>query len=139
MEWKEHPAKQFKHIGIVAYHSYVSGVYTLIDSIMPNYDSRTGLSLLWVGEEIDDFVFLEEFSMLSEQFRLNFNMMLKEPAPGWIGPFGRLNQTHIRSFMPPPQDDTALMMLGSSKEVGHMKPILEEMGYEHFMFPYQPC
>lgn len=138
MEWEGHPVKQFKHIGIVAYHSCVTAVYTLIDSIMPNYDNKVGVSLLWVGEQLDDFVFLEEFSMLSEQHRLNFNLMLKEPVGGWIGPFGKLNKNHIESYMPPPQDNTALILLGGEKEVGHIRPVLQEMGYKHLVFPFQP-
>ena len=44
---------------------------------MPNFDSETGVSLLWIGEEADDFVFIEEFSTLAEQQRLNFNLMLR--------------------------------------------------------------
>lgn len=104
MEWKDSPPKVYKHIGIVAYESIITGVYTLIDSIMPNYDDKVGVSLLWVGEEPDDFIFLEEFSMLSEQLRLNFNVMLRTSKPGWIGPFGKVNSSHIKSFMPPPGD-----------------------------------
>ena len=44
---------------------------------MPNFDSKTALSLLWIGEEPDDFVFIEEFSTLAEQNKLNFNLMLR--------------------------------------------------------------
>lgn len=104
LEWEGSPPKIYKHIGIIAYESGITGAYTLIDSIMPNYDSQTGVSLLWIGEEPDDFVFLEEFSLLSEQLRLNLNLMLREPKPGWIGPFGKVNKSHIKSYMPPPSD-----------------------------------
>ena len=69
---------------------------------MPNYDNETGVSLLWIGEQPDDFIFIEEFSTLAEQHRLNFNLMLKEARQGWIGPYGAVNQAHIKSFMPPP-------------------------------------
>ena len=44
---------------------------------MPNFDNKTAVSLLWIGEEPDDFVFIEEFSTLAEQNRLNFNLMLR--------------------------------------------------------------
>ena len=69
---------------------------------MPNYDSHTGVSLLWIGEQPDDFIFIEEFSTLAEQHRLNFNLMLREARQGWIGPYGTVNQAHIKSFMPSP-------------------------------------
>lgn len=109
--------KTYKHIGIIAYESAITGAYTLIDSIMPNYDNRTGVSLLWVGEDPDDFVFLEEFSMLSEQLRLNCNLMLREPKAGWIGPFGKVGSSSIKSYMPPPGEDTALVIMGGPEEL----------------------
>jgi hypothetical protein len=44
---------------------------------------------------MDDFIFIEEFSMLSEQYRLNFNLMLREPMNEWVGPYGKINKSHI--------------------------------------------
>ena len=117
MEWEGSPLKQYKQIGIVAYESAITGAYTLIDSIMPNYDNRTGVSLLWVGGQPEDFIFLEEFSMLAEQLRLNFNVMLREGREGWIGPYGRLSAAHLRSFMPAAGEETALVVLGGGREV----------------------
>jgi hypothetical protein len=55
--------------------------------------------------------------MLAEQLRLNFNVMLRESREGWIGPFGKLNSVHFRSFMPPAGEDTALMLFGGSREI----------------------
>ena len=135
LEWKGHPVKQYRHIGIIAYESAITAVYTLLDAIMPNYDSRTGFSLLWVASEMDDFVFLEEFSMLAEQHKLNLNLMLRNPNPGWVGPFGPLNHTHLRSYMPPPSLQTALMILGGPEEVDHLLPLTKKIGYEHVMEP----
>ena len=51
---------------------------------------------------MDDFIFIEEFSMLSEQYKLNFNLMLRKPIDGWIGPYGNILKSHIEWFMPPP-------------------------------------
>ena len=63
---------------------------------------------------MDDFIFLEELSMLAEQQRLNFNVMLKENKPGWLGPFGKITKTHIESYMPPPGDQTAMIVMAGS-------------------------
>ncbi|CAM6002795.1 unnamed protein product [Sphagnum balticum] len=121
--------RKFRHVGFIAYETGITLGYRLIDSIMPNYDNRTAVSLLWLGQEMDDFVFLEEFSMLAEQFKLNFNVMLHQKQPGWIGPFGPVTETHIRDFMPPPGDDTIILLTGGSKEVAHVLPILKHIGY----------
>jgi len=57
---------------------------------------------------------LEEFSLLAEQYKLNLNLMLKENKPGWIGPFGSLNSSYIKAYMPPPNSETALILCGTS-------------------------
>lgn len=102
---------------------------------MPNYDNKTGVSLLWIADQMDDFIFLEEFSMLAEQQRLNFNVMLRENKPGWIGPFGKLTKSHMLDFMPPPGDDTALLLISNSTEYKQLQPLLDEMNYSNFMAP----
>ena len=49
LSWPGSPSRKFRHIGIIAVESGITGVYQLIDSIMPNYDNKTGVSLLWQG------------------------------------------------------------------------------------------
>lgn len=44
---------------MVAFESGITGVYNIIDTIMPSYDSQTALSLLWVCNEPEHFLFLE--------------------------------------------------------------------------------
>jgi NAD(P)H-flavin reductase len=134
LEWAGSPLRTFRHIGVLAYGAAITGAYALIDSLMPNYDSRTGLSLLWVGQQPEDFVFLEEFSTLAEQQRLNFNLMLESARPGWIGPYGQPNASHLSAFLPPPGEDTALMLLGGA-QIAPVLPILEELGYQHILKP----
>jgi hypothetical protein len=82
---------------------------------MPSYDGKTALSLLWMGEDIESFIFMEEFSTLSEQSRLNCNLMLREFKNGWVGPFGPISKTHLTSFMPPAGEDTAIILIAGPK------------------------
>lgn len=58
LEWPGRPMQQYKHIGIISAGSGITGTYTLIDSLMPNYDNQTGVSLLWMGREMEDFIFM---------------------------------------------------------------------------------
>ena len=43
--------KTFKNIGIITHSSAITTTYSLIESIATNYDSRTGVSLLWLGDK----------------------------------------------------------------------------------------
>lgn len=49
--------KKFKNIGIITHSSAITTTYSLIESVATNYDSQTGLSLLWLGDKYEDFVF----------------------------------------------------------------------------------
>ena len=135
LQWGERPKKQYKHIGVIAFEAGITGAYTLIDSLMPSYDGKTALSLLWMGESVESFIFMEEFSTLSEQLRLNCNLMLREFKNGWVGPFGPISKTHLTSYMPPGGDDTAIILIAGPKEVKHLSTLLEELGHKNIMLP----
>lgn len=102
---------------------------------MPSYDGKTALSLLWMGHDIESFIFMEEFSTLAEQSKLNCNLMLKEFKNGWIGPFGPISKTHLTSFMPPAGDDTAIILIAGPAEVKHLSTLLQELGHKNIMLP----
>jgi hypothetical protein len=38
--------------------------------------------------------------------------MLSENVPGWIGPYGKINESYINDFMPPPTDETIILLSG---------------------------
>jgi hypothetical protein len=39
LEWPGKPLKKYKHIGVIAFDSGITGAYNLIDSLMPSYDN----------------------------------------------------------------------------------------------------
>lgn len=102
---------------MIAFETGITGVYNMIDTLMPSYDNQTALSLLWVCQEPENFLFLEEFSTLAEQQRLNCNLMLRGLKEGWVGPFGAITAHHIQSFMPPPSPETAIMLVGGPSDI----------------------
>ena len=73
--------------------------------------------------------------MLAEQYRLNFNVMFRRPAEGWIGPYGNITKAHIESFMPVVGEDTALQLFGGPKDVDGLYETLQELGYKNVMYP----
>lgn len=54
--------KQYKNIGIITHSTGISTTYSLIESIIMNYDNRTGVTLLWLGDKAEDFIFIDEFT-----------------------------------------------------------------------------
>ena len=75
-----------------------------------NYDNRTGISLLWLGDKQEDFVFLRELCAFAEQGKLNMNLMLNKFQKGWLGPYGAVNIHHLQDYMPMPSEDTMIIM-----------------------------
>ncbi len=80
--------KKFKRIGIIAYETGITATYTLIESIYANQDNETGVSLLWTGGKMEDFVFLDELGFLVEQSKLFMNVMLNQSEKGFPGSYG---------------------------------------------------
>ena len=56
--------KKFKRIGIVAYETGITATYSLIESIYTNQDNETGVSVLWLGGKMEDFIFVDELGFL---------------------------------------------------------------------------
>lgn len=63
--------------------------------------------------------------------------MLRDLKPGWIGPYGPITKAHLQSYMPPAGDETAILLIGSPKEVGYLNPILQDLGYTNVMQPIE--
>jgi NAD(P)H-flavin reductase len=67
-----------------------------------NYDNKTALSLLWVGDKQSDFIFLNELATIAKLGKLNLNLMLTEFEKDWLGPYGKVIEEQINDYMPPP-------------------------------------
>ena len=62
----------------MAYETGITATYSLIESIYTNQDNETGVSLLWVGGKMEDFMFIDELGFLVEQSKLFMNLMLTQ-------------------------------------------------------------
>lgn len=70
------------------------------------------MSLLWIGDKEQDFIFLDEFVSLSERGKLNLNFMLTQFEKGWLGPYDKVMEQHISDYMPPPLANSMIIMSG---------------------------
>lgn len=129
--------KTFRNIGIVTHASGITTTYSIIESIARNFDQRTGVSLLWLGDKEEDFVFIDELATLVEQTKLNMNLMLTKPEKGWLGPFGKVTRDHLYEYLPPPgnkHDDTFILMSALEGELVDIKTMVAEMGYKNYFY-----
>lgn len=40
------------------------------------------------------------------------NLMMTGFQKGWLGPYGKLMESHVEDFMPPPQSNSMILMSG---------------------------
>ena len=58
---------------------------------------------------------------------------MKENKPGWVGPYGNITKAQIESYMPPPGDETAMIVMAGTKENNVIRGYLDELGYKHIV------
>ena len=134
ISYNSQPVKKYKNIGIITHASGITTSYSLIESIAMNHDNQTGISLLWLGDRSEDFVFVNELSSYVEQCKLNMNLMLCGFEKGWVGPYGTVNTTHLEEFLPFPSDDTFIIMSALEGPLEEIKRLVEEHGYKNYIY-----
>jgi hypothetical protein len=80
-------------------------------------------------------MFIDELTELQERKKLNMNLFLNKFEKGWVGPYGKLTEDHIRDYMPPANDDTNIILSGSKSQLNEITPILNEIGYRQIVLP----
>ena len=86
-----------------------------------NYDNNTGISLLWLGDKEEDFVFVDELAGYVEQTKMNMNLMLTKFEKGWLGPYGKVTENQIKDFLPGPSVDTFILMSAMEGELSQIR------------------
>lgn len=59
--------------------------------------------------------------------------MLENMDKDWIGPVGLVGEDHIKKYMPPPRDDTLIMVYGYKAFVQRVVGVCQNMGYQNIL------
>ncbi|XP_077994149.1 NADH-cytochrome b5 reductase 3-like isoform X2 [Glandiceps talaboti] len=128
--------KTAKKLGMIAGGTGITPMLQLIRHITKDPEDTTELSLLFANQTDKDILVREELEDCqranSDQFKLWYTL---DKAPeGWEYSEGFVNEDMIKEHLPPPGDDTLILMCGPPPMITYAcTPNLDKLGYSQEM------
>ncbi|KAJ1667810.1 NADH-cytochrome b5 reductase [Coemansia sp. RSA 1813] len=117
-------------IGMVAGGTGITPMYQIIQHILDNPDDTTHVSVLFANVNEDDILLREELDKWAakhENFEVHY--VLNNPPEEWNGSVGFVTKDMLQKHMPPPANDTKILLCGPPPMVKAMGGCLGELGY----------
>lgn len=133
---KKSPAetKTAKHVGMIAGGTGITPMLQLITAVMKDPQDKTVCYLLFANQTEKDILLrpeLEEIQVNNpDRFKLWFTV---DRAPeNWEYSQGFINEDMVREHLPPPSDDTLILMCGPPPMIQFAcDPNLDKVGHSH--------
>eukprot|EP00252_Welwitschia_mirabilis_P006324 TRINITY_DN17174_c0_g1_i1.p1 TRINITY_DN17174_c0_g1~~TRINITY_DN17174_c0_g1_i1.p1 ORF type:complete len:268 (+),score=59.70 TRINITY_DN17174_c0_g1_i1:331-1134(+) len=132
-----------KHIGMIAGGTGITPMLQVIDAILKNPEDRTKVTLLYCNISPDDILLREKLDALSfshPNFKVYY--IVDKPLHGWSGGVGYISEDMILKGLPPPSEDTLILVCGPpgmmnhvsgskapDRSQGEVSGLLKEIGY----------
>ncbi|XP_078608149.1 NADH-cytochrome b5 reductase 3-like [Branchiostoma floridae x Branchiostoma japonicum] len=131
---KKSPAAQktAKNVGMIAGGTGITPMLQLVREVLKNPDDDTNLYLLFANQTEKDILLRPELEELAGQYKDRFKLWytLDRPEDGWKYSAGFVDDTMLAEHMPPPGDDTLVLMCGPPPMVKFAcLPNLDKLGY----------
>ena len=68
---------------------------------------------------MEDFALLEELIWLAEEKKIQVSFLSRKSNSLWSGLKGELTEHHLENYLPPPNDDTLIMISGRTSFKGN--------------------
>merc|ERR1711962_624977 len=124
--------KQAKKIGMIAGGTGITPMLQLIRQVFKDHHDDSEMWLLFANQTEEDILLRSELEeVLSEQpTRFHLWYTLDRPAEGWKYSKGFIDDAMIKGYLPPPGDDTVILMCGPPPMINHACiPNLDKLGY----------
>ncbi len=124
--------KNFKNIGMIAGGSGITPMIPIIRSILGNKSDMTQISLLFANKKEEDIILRDKLENRHEEFSHQYKYFytVDNPSENWNGFTGYISPEMITETMPPPSDDTLILLCGPPKMISEaVKPGLEVLNY----------
>ena len=128
-----------KSVGMIAGGSGITPMVQLLRDVgRRGATDHTRLSLIFANVTEADILMRAEIEALQEARSLtNVHYTLDRPADGWTGSKGFVTLDMIKANLPPPADDTLILLCGPKPMVDMMEKNLIAIGYtENMYFKY---
>nr|XP_060622700.1 NADH-cytochrome b5 reductase 2 [Anolis sagrei ordinatus] len=124
--------KHVKHLGMIAGGTGITPMLQLIRHITKDSSDKTKCFLLFANQTEQDILLRPELEDVAanhpEQFKLWYT--LDRPPQGWKYSSGFVTSDMIKEHLPPPGDDTLILMCGPPPMIQFAcQPNLEKLGY----------
>jgi cytochrome-b5 reductase len=128
--------KHVRRVGMIAGGTGITPMLQLIRDVFRRKDDRTELSLIFANQTEEDILLRQELEAIAaehpDQFHLHYT--LDRPREGWKYSKGFINDEMIKEHLPPPSDDTLIIMCGPPPMINFAcAPNLDKLGYSSDM------
>ena len=124
--------KRYNNIGMIAGGSGITPMIPIIRNILSDENDSTKINLLFANKNEEDIILRDKLENRHEEFsdQYKYFYTVDEPSENWNGFTGFINSKMITDTMPPPSDDTLILLCGPPKMISQaVKPTLEELNY----------
>jgi len=108
----EYSPNMKKSLGLMAGGSGITPMIQLIQKILNNPGDKTQVTLVFANVSEWDILLRNHINILAKDPRLRVHYVLENPPDQWSGSIGLINEGIISKFMPPPSDDSMVMVCG---------------------------
>mmetsp|Transcript_26341 Transcript_26341/g.34256 ORF Transcript_26341/g.34256 Transcript_26341/m.34256 type:complete len:315 (+) Transcript_26341:102-1046(+) len=120
-------------IGMIAGGSGITPMLQVVNAVLSNPNDKSQLSLIYANKTEDDILVKTELDELAMKYPKQFHLhyTLDNPVSAdWPGSKGFVSQEMIETHLPPPSDDTVILMCGPPPMIKFAcKANLDKLGF----------
>jgi len=125
--------KQAKKVSMIAGGTGITPMLQLVRQVFKDRHDDTELWLLFANQTEEDILLRTELEEIAAEHPDRFHLWytLDRPGEAWGYSSGFINDTMIREHLPPPGEDTFILMCGPPPMVNFAcQPNLDKLGYQ---------
>ena len=127
--WRQ---KTYKNAGMLCGGTGITPLYQILLAAAINKDS-VNYSMIFGNRSTADILLKNELDELQQNPNFNFKLqyIIDKEEENWSGLVGYINKENIEKYIPPPSDDTLVLLCGRGAMCKkYLFPLLLEMGYK---------
>lgn len=119
-----------KHVSMIAGGSGITPMYQILQAIAANPDDETSASLIFANVNEEDIFLREELLELSKHPNISVHYVLNNPPATWDGSVGFVTADIMNSVLPPPSDESKLLLCGPPPMNSAIRKAAADLGWE---------
>lgn len=122
----------YKNVGMIAGGTGIAPLFRIINEIIDNPEDNTKVWLIFANNNPDDILLKEELEEITQKHgdQVKIWYTLVKADEGWKYSVGFVDENMIKEHMPPPSDDSIILMCGPPPMIKFAcTPNLDKLGY----------